>query len=80
MIADQLVDRAARWPEAPLRMLTPRALATATCAGAPPLYAEEPTFAAITHRREAWAALRMARAARAAARTRAGSKPEGDAA
>ena len=79
MIADQLDARAARWPEAPLRVLVPRAAAAATCRGEPALYADEPTAGAIRHLREAWAALHMARNARAKARAHA-ARDRGDAA
>ena len=79
MIADQLATRAARWPEAPLRVLAPQALATAPCAGDAALYADEPPHAAIQHLHQAWAALHMARNARASARAHAAREP-GDAA
>ena len=79
MIAQQLEARATRWPEAPLRTLVPRALATATCAGDAALYAEEPTGDAIEHLKQAWAALHMARNARARARAHA-ARNQGDAA
>ncbi len=82
MIRDQLEARAARWPEAPLRVLVPGPIRTLSCEGDPDLYRDEPTGSAITHLREAWAAATMARRARAHARaaSRRAAPGSGDAA
>ena len=71
MIRDQLEARAARWPEAPLRVLVPGPIRTLTCEGDEELYRSEPTSSAISHLRQAWAAVAMARGARERARANA---------
>jgi hypothetical protein len=66
--------KAAANPGAGLQTLCPVPYLVATCRGPAPVYADEPTMAAITHRRECWQMLLMTRRlrARCAATARAG--------